>query len=188
MKKLVLILLLSGCGYTVPSTIADMTEHSPLDADPAAIEIALDLPPGMAVPEGGARMTLDVTRPDQSGKVSETYVLQVRPGPAAGVQVEPGHSVVVYRLKDADIARLREIQVQAAGWNTQASPDKGSANIGLGVDACKTGDGPDADARSSAYIRLAEDGVFLPLIRPVMLRSYLGQAAFDAIAPCDGPS
>ncbi len=56
------------------------------------------------------------------------------------------------------------------------------------MDARKTGAGPNPDARSSAYIRLAADGAFLPLIRPVPLRSVIGQAAFDAIPPCDGPS
>ena len=94
----------------------------------------------------------------------------------------------VYRLAPADVARLRALQAEAAAWQTETAPPKGSASIGLGVDACKTGSGPNPDARSSAYIRMAADGAFLPLIRPVPLRSVIGQAAIDAIPPCDGPS
>lgn len=188
MRNLILALLLSGCGYGVPSTLADMAALDPLQADPGAIEIALGTPAGLAVQKGGARMTVDVSRSDQTRKWSQTYVLQARPGAAPGVTVDPGSVVTVYRLAPADVARLRALQAEAASWKTETPPPKGSASIGLGVDACKTGAGPDPDARSSAYIRLEENGAFLPLIRPVPMRSIIGQAAFDAIAPCDGPS
>ena len=188
MKKLALALMLSGCGYTVSSTVAEMAALDPLQADPAAIEIALGTPAGLAVQKGGARMTVDVSRSDRAEKWSQTYVLQAAPGAAAGVTVDPGSNLTVYRLAPADVARLRALQAEAASWKSETPPPKGSASIGLGVDACKTGAGPAPDARSSAYIRLAADGAFLPLIRPVPLRSVIGQAAFDAIAPCDGPS
>lgn len=189
MRNLILsLLLLSGCGYGVPSTVAEMAALSPLEADPAAIELALAAPAGLAVQKGGVRMTVDVSRSDRSKKWSETYVLEARPDAAPSVAVDPGSRVSVYHLSLVDAARLRALQAEAASWTSQTPPAKGSASIGLGVDACKTGSGPDPDARSSAYIRLAADGAFLPLIRPVSLRDFLGQAAFDAIPPCDGPS
>jgi len=188
MRNLILALLLSGCGYGVPSTLKEMAALDPLQADPAAIEVALGTPAGLAVQKGGARMTVDVSRSDRREKFSQTYVLQARPGAAPEIAADPDSTVTVYRLAPADVARLRALQAEAAGWQSETPSPKGSASIGLGVDACKTGAGPNPDARSSAYIRMAADGAFLPLIRPVPLRSVIGQAVFDAIPPCDGPS
>ena len=188
MRNLVLVVLLSGCGYGVPSTLREMAALDPLRADPAAIEIALATPAGLSVRNDGVRMTVDVARSDRDEKWSQSYALQVRSGAAPVLAVDAGSRVSVYRLAAADVARLRALQAEAVGWQSETPPPKGSASIGLGVDACKIGAGPATDARSSAYIKLGPGGNFQPLIRPVSLRDFLGQAAFDAIPPCDGPS
>lgn len=178
--------LLAGCSAFVPSTADQLANTSPLEADPAALEVALILPPGLAVPKDGARMTIDVTRSDGAIKLNDTYVLQAHADARGAIPVAEGDSLMVYGLRSADAARLQAVQAEAAGWKAETPPPKGRASIGLALDACTVGAGPARDARGSAYIRMQTGGEFLPLIKDANLRELLGPKLFDAIAPCDG--
>ena len=186
-SRLLALLLLSACGYTQPSTVAGLAALSPLEVDPAGLAVALQLPAGLAVPKDGAKLTVGATRGDTGETRKLTLTLQARPGAAEGIPAVAGEAVTVYRLTDADVARLRALQAEVAGWQAETPDAKGRGELGLGLAACTTGGKLPADARGAAYVQMRPDGGFLPLVPDAALRDVLGPALFDAIAPCDGP-
>ena len=180
MKPVLIFLLLSACASVVPGTAARLAAVDPLTADPAVIEVAVILPPGLSVTPGSARLELGATRGDES--LTGSFVLQDSPA-TAGVTAPQGATARVYSLTDAEADRMRALQAQIAEWKEEG-PARGS--LGLGIGGCATGTGPAPDAKGSVFIRLDEGGSFLPLVTDGRLADLLGAEVMAAIEPCKG--
>lgn len=172
-------LTLAACASVAPGTAARLAALDPVTADPAAIEVALLLPPGLQVAPGTAVLTLAASRGDQ--RLSGDFRLQPRPAP--GVAPPAGGSVAAFGLAPADLPRMRDLQAGIAGWR-DAGAAQGSLSVGVG--GCALGSGPDPDATGAVLLRLAPDAPFRPLIRPTRLADLLGPEMLAAIAPCGG--
>jgi hypothetical protein len=180
MKPVLACLLLSACAYVVPTTASRLAAIDPLTADPAAIEVAVILPPGLSVTPGSAKLELGATRGAESRK--GRFALTDIPA-TPGLTAPEGTTARIYALTDQDAERMRALQAEIAIWK-----DEGDAtgSLGLGIGGCAVGDGPAPDATGSVLIRLAEGGPFLPLVRDGRLADLLGADVLAAIQPCKG--
>lgn len=162
------LLALCACSAIDPLTALRLSSLDPLTADPAAIELALTLPPGLRVVPGTARLEFGAQRGQD--RIGGSYLLQDRGG--------------VFALTSADAARMRDMQAQVAAWQAEGDA-RGSLGIGLG--ACAVDTGPAPDASGSVFIRLEQGGAMLPLIADARIVDLIGAAALGAIGPCAGP-
>ncbi len=180
MKRIVVFLLLSACASVDPTTAARLAALDPLTADPAAIEVAVILPPGLAVKPGSARLEFGAVRGGESLKGS--FVLQDVPAKMDGTAPD-GPTARIYALTDKDAERMRSLQNQTALWKEEG---EARGSFGLGIGGCRIGNGPAPDATGSVLIRLAEGAPFLPLIRDGRLADLIGAGTLAAIRPCQG--
>jgi hypothetical protein len=177
-KPALAFLLFSACASVVPTTAARLAMLDPLTADPAAIQVAVILPPGLAVKPGSATLEFGATRGTES--LNGSFALKDVPA-TPGVTAPLGSTARIYALTEVDAARMRRLQAQIAVWKDEGAA-KGS--LGLGIGGCATGPGPAPDATGSVLIRLTEDVPFLPLIREGRLADLLGPDVLAAIQPC----
>lgn len=173
-------LALAACTSIVPSTAARLAAMDPLTADPAALELVVILPPGLAVSPGSAKLELSADRGAEHKAGS--FSLAERPA-APGVTIPDGGSARGFVIAEADVPRMRALQAEIAEWKREGAA-KGSLGMGLG--GCAVNGGPAADATGSVLIRVQEDGPFLPLIANGKLSDLLGREVLAAIKPCKG--
>lgn len=173
-------LALASCTSIVPSTAARLAAMDPLTADPAALELVVVLPPGLAVTPGSAKLELSADR----GAEHKSGSFRLAEGPAAaGVAVPEGGSARGFVIADADVPRMRALQAEIAEWKREGAA-KGSLGMGLG--GCAVDGGPAPDAKGSVLIRVQEGGPFLPLVADGKLSDLLGAEVLAAIQPCKG--
>lgn len=171
-------LILAACGAIVPGTAARLATLDPLTADPAALELVVILPDGLAVTPGSARLEYGAVRGSESR--SGSFVLEDQPVEIA-VALPEGASVSGFALSAADAARMRDLQAEIAVWKREGAAQ---GSLGLELGGCAVGAGPAPDAVGSVLIRMAEGGPFLPLIREGRLADLLGAEVLAAIEPC----
>jgi hypothetical protein len=177
---LLVALLLSGCASVVPSTMAQLARLDPLTADPAAMELLVILPAGLAVKPGSARLEFGATR----GKESRMESFALLDRAVTNAPTPPDRATARgFGLAPEDAAKMRALQAEIALWK-QDGAAKGTLGIGLG--GCAVDGGPAADAVGSVFIRVTEAGPFLPLITEGRLSDLLGQEVLAAIKPCNG--
>jgi hypothetical protein len=170
------LLALAACSAAVPGTAARLAAMDPLTADPAAIELVVILPEGLAITPGSARLEFGAVRGTESRKGS--FVLEDRP-------VTTGYDGAArgFALTEADAERMRALQAEIGAWKREGDA-KGS--LGVGIGGCAVGEGPAPDAVGTVLVRMTEDGPFLPLIREGKLADLLGAEVLAAIQPCKG--
>lgn len=171
-------LALAACTSLVPSTAARLAALDPLTADPAALELVMILPPGLAVSPGSARLDLSADRGAEHK--SGSFKLAERPA-APGLTVPDGASARGYAIAEADVPGMRALQAEIAAWKRKGAT-RGALGIGLG--GCAVDGGPAPDAVGSVLIRVQQDGPFLPLITNGRLADLLGPDVLAAIKPC----
>ncbi len=177
-KALAASLAVAACSAIVPSTAARLASFDPLTADPAAIELVVILPPGLAVSAGSARLELSAVRGSEHRNGS--FQLADR-AVAPGIEAPAGAIPRGFAIAEPDVARMRALQAEIAGWKATGAA-KGA--LGLGIGGCAIGDGPAPDAVGSVLIRVRKDGPYLPLIESVKLADMLGAKVLAAIQPC----
>lgn len=170
-------LVLAACSAIVPSTAARLASFDPLTADPAAIELAVILPPGLAVSPGSATLELSADR----GAQHRSGTFRMADHAAPDIAVPAGATARGFVIAEADVARMRALQTEIAGWKATGAA-KGS--LGLGIGGCAIGEGPAPDATGSVLIRVRKNGPFLPLIADGRLVDLLGPEVLAAIKPC----
>ena len=173
------ILALAGCTSLVPSTAARLATMDPLTADPAALELVVVLPPGLAVTPGSAKLELSADR----GAEHKSGSFRLAERPAAGVAISEGSSARGFAIAEADVPKMRALQAEIAAWKREGDA---KVSLGMGLGGCAVDGGPAADARGSVLIRVQEGGPFLPLIADGKLSDLLGAQMLAAIKPCKG--
>lgn len=176
-RALALAFLLPACSSLVPSTLLDLRSLDPLSADPAEIELALILPPGLMPRPDGARLELKATRPGH--EVAESFLLTTRPAP--DLPRPDGATLLSYGLSPEGATRMRAAQSAMAAW-----PQDGQTHgiLAAALDACLTGGPLPAEAEGAVLIRLAADAEFQPLLRPTPIVALIGPEAMATLTPC----
>lgn len=179
---------LAACSTLNPVTMLQLSQLDMLTAEPSGLAVALVLPPGLAVPADGAKMSVDVTRADTGGQLRVDAVLQQSLAVVQGVPAQAGQAVRLFKLSPKDAQALRAMQREVTAWRAEVPRDQTKGNFSVGADGCLSGPSLAQDAEISIYIRTEAAGSFLPLLDGVGLRQGLGAEAFDALRPCNGPS
>ena len=165
--------LLGACSGLVGSTAAILGTVDPLSADPADVAVRIDLPDGIGLRDGGARLALDARRSDTGRAFSEVFVLRQDGGAARTLSVASD-----------DFARLRQAQATALAWKAEAE-EATRGSLALTLDPCRTVALPAPDARFSAAVRLDRDGPFLPLLRGARLGDVAEVAEIAQLPACE---
>lgn len=177
MKRLItILLLLSACGTLNPVTLYQLSQVSPLEADPADFTVAIDVSKGVAIAPGSARLVLTVKRAEDAREGQ--FILQRIAAPGSGLP-KPTGAFALFRVAQADLTRMRLLQATALGWETE-DPDGTSGSLSALLTACSNAPGPAPDAVTSVFLRVAPEGAFLPLAKQVPLR----QLAENGFYPC----
>ncbi len=173
-------LALAACSAIVPSTAARLAAIDPLTADPAAIELVVILPPGLAISPGTAELRLGASR--GKDQLAQSFRLEDRPV-VPGIDLPEGATARQFALAEPEVAQMRALQARIGRWKQEG---KAQGTFGLGIGGCAIGAGPAPEARGSVLIRLAKDAPFLPLIADGKLSDLLGAETLAAIKPCQG--
>ena len=164
---------LTACTSVAPSTILQLRQLSPLEADPAGFVIFMDLPDGIGIIEDSAVLTFGAVREDRDEGVEDTFVLERgRAGEAE-----------TFRIAEEDLDRIRELQRQISAWKAEDG-DGTTGSLSIGIGGCRIGDGPEPRARLAVSMTLEEDGPVLPLIRPTAVRRALDVLEIEDLPPC----
>lgn len=160
-------LCLAGCSTTNP--FADV---SPLETDPAGLRAAVDLPPGLAVPPGGATLRLQATRADLGEATGGSFPLVATPQGTRDI----------YRVDEDDLDAVRELQTRIRTWQAIA-PDATSGSLSVTMAACREGSGPSDDAVMTVWLSPAVGVPLTPLAVDVPVAEAMAHA--DSIGACD---
>ena len=144
--------LLAACGSLDPITVARLAALDPLAEDPAAFSVGLDLPDGLAIPPGGAELTLSARNAegDEAGAAAEL------------TEGADGR----WRVTEADLPALREAQRTIRAWKA-ADPDGTIGSLSLELAACRDGSSIPPAGTVSADIVTAPGAAPAPLLRRV---------------------
>lgn len=173
-----LALVLKGCGAVVPATLSKLDRLSPVTADPAGFEVALDLPPGLDLRPGTEVLTLSATHDRTGDRAAGQFVLQRRDLVAGGPSAEG--RLVFYRVDPSDVSRMRALQARIREMKADDADDV-DGSLSVAFEGCRLDDRPLDGARGSVWLRLEEGAAFLPLIRRGRLSVLLND---QPLGPC----
>lgn len=165
-RVICLACLLSGCSAVVPTTVAILAKGDPLTADPGDYRFYANLPDGLDLVPGSARLTLESTYGERH--VEDSFQLR---------QDKTAERVELF-VDPADIPGMRRIQATASAWETE-NPEANSGSLSAFVGVCTTGDGPDPEAPISISVSI-RGGPALPLMRPLPARRYIERIETEA--------
>lgn len=167
---LFLPLALVACASVNPLTVARLATLSPLDVDPAEIQVALRLPDGAGVAPGSAQLTLSAVTEDTPRRVSGDFTL-----------TQSGQDITTFAIAPSDHARMRALQAEIRAMKA-AGDTTGSLSVTLAP--CRIGEGPGPDATVDALVRLGRDGPLLPVLKRATLSEIAAAGVPTALPPC----
>lgn len=162
------LLVLTGCGSVVLSTVAQLNDLDPLTADPAGFAVAVDLPDGLENKPGDTSLTVQATRSSTGVELGRAYALEKS-------VLTDGR--IVFTLPPHEADALRAMQQEAATW-----PRDGSNTLAMNASfgACRTENVPvTGDPRFSVWLRLAQDAPLMPLVRNAPLSEVTDPATLE---------
>lgn len=169
--------VLAACSSLSPSALMQMKTLDPLTVDPASIEVALILPPGLMPRPGGTRLEMSAAR--DAHHLAESFTLVSRPSPE--IAAPDGGEAVAFALPAEGVARMRAVQSAVAAWPQGGA---GEGSLGIGLDACLSAGPLASDAEGAVMIRLAKGSDFLPLVPPMPIAQLIGPSGMAALQPC----
>ena len=176
-RALALCALVAGCGYFDSETIEALTDIRPLEDDLGQYEVIVDLPKGLGILPGGARMTVMAERSDTMARTQRTYVLQ---------QGQASDGRLTYRLNPADLAILNAQQTLIREWEAETD-GRTRGQFSMAVDACAVGAGPSLKDLMSVTLR-ERGGPARTIIPPTPVRDFVLTAGNNELmlGPCPG--
>lgn len=128
---------LTACNVLDDGSLAQIdVAGGPLKADPSKIEVLVELPPGLGIPEGAAVLNVSAARDDIGAQSSGAYVLE---------QSATGEGLRRFRVAPSDVDRLKGQQALISDWESEA-PDRLRTSLFMDVTGCKVGAGPQPTA------------------------------------------
>lgn len=166
---------LAGCGFVDFATLEEVTDLSPLTADPASVTVFLDLPDGLGILPGSANVTFGALRADTAQSDYEIYPLQtVETDGLTGLRIAPN-----------DWPKFRGQQMRLRGWEADA-PKSTEGTFAVDGEPCAIGPGPASGATASVYLQLASGQDRQPLINDAPLTSWFSTSDLANLPPCGG--
>ncbi|MBX3527266.1 MAG: hypothetical protein KF904_13760 [Rhodoblastus sp.] len=167
-------LFLAGCGHVPVSTMWALRNFDGLSVDPAFLRAAVRVPRAFQPRPGGVKVV--ATWGKKGDPASERKVEIVlreaslsAEGPALAKENLPGNNLHVFRVAPNDVARLRALQAEIARAKAEKRADHGS--LGMGADACRTGDLPDGPILMTTFLKMSDETGWLTVLKNVDLRT-----------------
>ncbi|MEP9377034.1 hypothetical protein ABLE91_09990 [Aquabacter sp. CN5-332] len=185
-------LLVSACSHMPLASMARLSSFDPMRADLAALRAAVRMPSGIAPVPGGAGLALAYWREgEEDGRRMEAITLEEVKAPedAASLVAEKGMAVAVFRIPPADLPRLEAIraEIETARAEDQAGGRRPRGSLSVSMKGCVRGPVPDGPLPVTTYLKIAQGGDFIPLLRDVDLRSLKspdGRMTAEPLQPC----
>lgn len=175
LTALVSMAALSACNILDDGTLARIeATGGPLNADPAKIEILVELPPGLGIPDGAAIMNVQAVRTDNGARNAATYVLE---------QSERSDGLRRFRIAPEDVDRLRGQQALLREWESEA-PDATDGALTVDVSGCAIGAGPQPAASVSIFAVVLPNPTPRPLARAIPVSSILDATDQQDLPDC----
>lgn len=169
-----LVLCLCACGSLSPMAVVQLMTLSPLETDPAHLAVALELPEGVKLPDGAAFIQLSAKQTKTGQTTDRRYPLLAR---------SEGGNRTIYQVAPRDLETLRQQQSLILGWG-EADKDATQGSFSVGLNGCKTGDGPQPDGVVNIFIRTAPDRAFVPMIKEMPWSEVLEQTKLEDLQSC----
>ena len=182
-------LLVSGCSSVyvmshVPlSTLSRLSALKLAEIEPGDLRVAVRLPEQLEPRKGGVKVSIALSASGKLPASTEEFTLEVADEGREHAPLQPyrrsGARLWVYRLSDADVARLRSIVAQTSG-----AAGERRVSIAAGVDACHRaplGAGP---LSTTTFLRTSGAG-YLVLTEDLNLRSVVpARELATKVPPC----
>ncbi|MCB2134548.1 MAG: hypothetical protein KDE08_01180 [Rhodobacteraceae bacterium] len=183
MRSVLLALFVTGCTAVTPSSLLRLKALSPLEADPAQIEVVLLLPEGLGIRPGSATLRLAATRRDTGAETGRNFTLSSRAADAHDFPADDVATAQHFGLAAGDVGDFRALQSEIAAWKAEA-PDATEGTLAVALGGCTIGGGPSADAVASVYARTENGGAYFPIISNGPLARLLDPAQTGEMPPC----
>lgn len=178
-----------GCGHVPVSTMWALRHFDSLSADPAFLRAAIRVPDGILPRPGGVKVTANWGKKgDPASERTVEIVLHETSLAAEGATLQserrPGARMFAYRVAPDDVPRVRALQAEVSRAKAEKKADHGS--IGVGADACRTGDLPAGPIVMTTFLKTSEETGWLTLARDVDLRTLVSneKPLDDIVPPC----
>ena len=191
MRKLLVglaLLALAGCGYMPISSMLKLRQLDLMTADARQIRIAVQMPDALEVREDGAVLEIGAERPNPDENLQERFILEKIDGAVLadmpGVEAKPGFHLAVFRMAEADMARLAALRGKIKAWKEQ-DPDGTKGTLSIGAAGCRREQLPEGALLVSTYLRTDSEQEFITMARNFDLRSAVPEFGADLdLAPC----
>jgi hypothetical protein len=179
--RVLAMLAMAGCSHMPVTSMVKLARVDFETSDPAQLRAAIKLPRSLRPQPNGVTLRIAV----QVGRAPEEardFMLRELPEPAElSREAGAGSRIFVYRIDDADLARLAAFRNELIA--KKSSGQRGSISISVRPQACKAGELPDGPIYFTTYLRTAETRDYVALTRDVDLRSIVLNAAVVAEIP-----
>ena len=191
MRKILIgltFLALAGCGYMPISSMLKLRQLDLMTTDARQIRVAVQMPDALEVREGGAILEIGAERPNPDEGLQERFILEKINGAALadmpGVEPKPGFHLSVFRVAEADMARLTALRGKIKAWKEQ-DPDGTKGTLSIGADGCRREELPEGALLVSTYLRTDSEDEFITMARNFDLRSIVSESGGGLdIPPC----
>ena len=181
--------MLAACMTTPPSSLVKLSRLSPLEADPAAIRLAVQLPDTLIVRDGDVRLRISFDGSTDTARIVEEYAAIVATDPQATPGITrrqgDGMQVVVAALSDDDAQSLAQVQQRIRLWRAAGIDGKGQLSIS--ASACADGAQPEGPLYLTSWMQTDPGEPFFMLSRRVDLRELTARvdAPLDGVPLCE---
>ncbi|MBO9420176.1 MULTISPECIES: hypothetical protein [Stappiaceae] len=181
--KLVLVLMLGGlmsaCGHVPLATIAKLSQFDMLETDPGALRLAVKYPDAIRIPEGGATIALTIKRKaDGTVLMEEKLAFEETESKAdkaeLSQELQTGYRLEVYRIPEENVPFFRSFQKHMASMS-KSDREKVEGNLSIGVTGCLLTDERPSEIRVSTFLKAAELGGFITLVRNFDLEEQMAE-------------
>jgi hypothetical protein len=178
---------LLGCSAVPIATMVKLNRVDIATTDVKALHVALRVPRFLRIKRDGVFLEFVVQGARNALVAKDRFVLAALPMPsdakALGLNATAEQVLTVYKIADADMARMKALQTMVITEKTKGRKDY-SGSISIGADGC-TASTRDAPVIFSTFIKPAELDEFVPLLLDIDLADLLrGQSDIPAIASC----
>jgi hypothetical protein len=134
-----------------------------------------------------ATLKVDLVMADGNNR-GESFALIEAPDSLAAIRMvtetRPGEQLGVYRLSDADVAKLERIRADVLTAKVKSN-EEGKLGIGVSAQGCSSGLVPSGPVKLSTYLKTSETQRFVPLMEDVdLLKFGKAKTAADIFRPC----
>ena len=166
---IVLAILLTACGHMPLRSMVKLSKIDFETTDPAQVRAAVKLPRQLQPRPNKVVMRIKVAMTGRPEEVLDFALREVAdPSELLSMQseLEADTHIFAYRLTAADTERVTAFR-GALMERHRKQGQRGRLTIEIRADACRSGGLPPRDPRITTYLRTAETGEFVALVRDV---------------------